>query len=146
MNRCNFLDVFTDKKDDSLFQLFDFWNGLDSFTRKNDDKVNHYKTEKNEVFEIVATGRKKEDISISTKDNDGISYLTIKMNQRESSGTSDKEKTLRDFYLKKENYSFSIDRNADADKANASLEDGILTITIPLSKVLPRNEKSIHID
>lgn len=90
------------------------------------------KTDSN-VIEMLVPGYKKENIKINIED----SILKI------SYETTEEEKYSK--YVKSFNKSFKINSNVNIDDITASLEDGILRISIPKEKEELKKSKHIEI-
>jgi len=89
--------------------------------------VDVYETEESVVVKTVIPGVKPEDIDVSITDN----VLTIK------GETKVEEKVEKDHYICQEcrygsfQRSVALPKTADADQAEASYENGMLTLTVP---------------
>lgn len=82
------------------------------------------------VLEIAVTGRKKEDIQISCKDE----YLTIKTIKKEKDKEDKKVYLHRKIARRDFDITFKCSTKLDLDKIEAKVEDGILSILIPLKE------------
>ena len=89
--------------------------------------VNEKEDEKAYYVEVDLPGVKKEDINVEVKDN----ILTISGERKFKKEEEDKGyKRVESFFGKFER-SFTLPADADADKIEASVEDGVLKLTIP---------------
>lgn len=86
-------------------------------------------TEGTEAFdiEVAAPGLKKEDFKISL-DN---SMLTISSEKSEEKETEDKKVTRKEFSFSSFQRSFTLPESVQADKINASYNEGVLRIKLP---------------
>ncbi len=89
--------------------------------------VNEKEDEKAYYVEIDLPGVKKEDINIEVKDN----VITVSGERKFKKTEEDKGyKRVESFFGKFER-SFTLPADADAEKIEAKVEDGVLLITIP---------------
>jgi len=124
----NFFDMM-DWPDDDLLEMRSmmdkFGLGLSDkqcIIRKKDDKI---------VMEVKVPGAKKDDISISLKDN----VLTVKAEtKQEKSSEDDDEGEYYSFRAVKFYRQLTLPKNADTDNITATLSDGILSVIVPLTK------------
>ncbi len=89
--------------------------------------VNIIETDENFKLELAAPGLKKEDFKISI-DND---MLTISSEKKTESGTSGEKYTRKEFTYSSFTRTFTLPEMVDADKINASYEDGLMRVTLP---------------
>lgn len=108
---------------------FDYYPSIFE-TRRNSGLSNVSENEKEYKIEISAPGLKKEDIKIDLDDN----ILRI------SSEIEDKKEEKHDGYYRREfckssfQRSFTLPRLVDKENISATMEDGILNLTIPKTK------------
>lgn len=124
-------------------QIFDtfldeFFNtsGLSTIMSSQLD-VDMYETESEVTIKAKAPGYKEEDVSITTEDN----VLTIegKINQETEQKDDNKKYHLKE--IKSESFirSIPLPTRVDAEKAEASFENGVITITLPkMEEVKPK--------
>ena len=109
----------------------------DSKTISRSTKTDIYKNDKSLVFELELPGFSKDEINVTSKEND----LTIRAEKKSSEEANIK-------YLRKERSqglverSFVIPADYDLSKTSAKFENGILTISID---ELVKEEKNIEI-
>lgn len=90
------------------------------------EEVNVYESENGTMMQFLAPGVKKEDVSIDWADN----VLSISVSRKLSQGEKDKAlRRERDSY--KFTRSFRLPDEADVEKIEAKLSDGILLVSIP---------------
>ena len=97
-----------------------------------------YQSNDNIVAVIELPGMRKEDIEISLHDG----TLTISGERKRESANGDKaERTER--YVGTFRRSITLPTRVDANKVNASYQDGILTVTLPKAEEV--KPKQIHV-
>lgn len=86
-----------------------------------------YQTDTDVIVKAPIAGVKPEDIEISITDD----IITIKGERKEEKKVEKENYFAQECYWGAFSRSFSLPVAVDADKATATLKDGILTITIP---------------
>lgn len=107
------IDAFLDDLEKDVFGLFDNEIG---------PKYHIYNKENEDVVEVLIPGIKKDEVKISTENN----LITV------SAETTKKDKNS--FGYMKFERSFANGDKYDLDKTEAKLENGVLTLTMPLRK------------
>ena len=99
--------------------------------------------EQDKAYQVTAElpGMTEKDIQVQVSD----SMLTIKGEKQQ-----EREKKEKGYYLSEREFgafqrSFPLPRGIDADKIEAALKDGILTITLPKTAEAQKKEKSIPV-
>ena len=100
-------------------------------------------TETDKAYDIAAELPGMDEKNIEVKFADGV--LTIKGEKRE-----EKEEKNKDYYLSERNFgsfqrSFQVPSGVDTDKIDASLKNGVLTVTLPKSTEAQKAEKKITV-
>jgi HSP20 family protein len=98
-------------------------------------------TEKDNAYEVTAELPGMDEKNIEVKFSDGM--LTIKGEKEEAT-----EEKKKDYQLSERRYgsfqrSFSVPDGVNADKIEASLKKGVLTVTLPKSPEAAKKEKKI---
>jgi HSP20 family protein len=118
-------------------RLFDGDNYLPFFESKGTLALSNILDNGNEyVVELSTPGFKKEDIKIEL-DND---ILTISSSIEDKKEEKDKGYYRREFHKSSFERSFSLPKSADKNKISATMNDGILTVTIPKIKEEKKTE------
>ena len=89
--------------------------------------VNEKEDEKAYYVEVDLPGVKKEDINVEVKDN----VLTISGERKFKKEEKDKGYIRTESFFGKFERRFTLPSDADAEKIDAKVEDGVLHITIP---------------
>jgi HSP20 family protein len=92
-------------------------------------------------IEVDLPGVKKEDISINVDDN----VLTISGERKIEEERKDEEFYRVESVYGKFERSFTLPEDVDADKIEAEVKDGVLTIRIPKAQVVEKAPKKIEI-
>lgn len=124
-------------------QIFDtfldeFFNttGLSTMMATQVD-VDMYETESEVVIKAKAPGYKEEDVTITTEDN----VLTIEGRIQEENEQKEGGKKYHLKEIRSESFirSISLPTRVDAEKAEASFENGVITVTLPkMEEVKPK--------
>lgn len=146
------MSLTTWRKDDDLFPSFssffddffgrDFFSGLATGTSIPAVNI----SEENGYFEVevAAPGLKKEDFKINLDGN----VLTVSAEHKEEKEEKNKKKvTRREFSFTSFQRSFTLPDSVEADKINASYQDGVLLLTLPKKEKTRRRslrQISIH--
>ena len=116
---------------------------------KIDFPLNQYiKKDGTMVIEMAVVGMKAEDIKVTVKTEQQQTYLIIKSTIPELSEDEKKEIESRNYKIKKiksmgkMDISFLIDNNLDVRKTTKKVENGLMTITIPLKE----EEKPVELE
>ena len=99
--------------------------------------VDMYETESEVVLKAKAPGYKEEDVTITTEDN----VLTIEGRIEQESDEKDDSKKYHLKEIRSESFirSIPLPTRVDAEKAEASFENGVITITLPkMEEVKPK--------
>lgn len=126
-NQSNELNTIN-KEFDNFFNSF--WNGEDSYLTKFNPLVDIEKNDEAYTFHAELPGLDKKDVNISVKDN----ILTL---SGEKTGRN-KDKKFN-FHRVESNYGkfqrcFKLPQNIKQDKIEATFENGILTINVPIAE------------
>ncbi len=112
-------------------------NGLSSFI----PTINSRETDDAYFVEVDLPGVKKSDITIDVKDN----VLSIsgerKVNDRAKEDSYYKVESKYGKFVR----NFTLPKDADVDKIEASNKDGVLEVKIPRQKILEKKPKKIEI-
>ena len=113
--------------------------------------MNIYKDENGtQVIEIAAVGLKKENIKLTIKVENGNSYLYIKSNVPEKSEEQKQTEEKRVYSIRKIKNLADLDvriwlpNTLDIDNASRTLENGLLTIRIPMKEESKPRELTIE--
>lgn len=116
---------------------------------KIDFPLNQYiKKDGTMVIEMAVVGMKADDIKVTVKTEQQQTYLIIKSTIPELSEDEKKEIESRNYKIKKiksmgkMDISFLIDNNLDVRKTTKKVENGLMTITIPLKE----EEKPVELE
>ena len=99
--------------------------------------VDMYETESEVVIKAKAPGYKEEDVTITTEDN----VLTIEGKIQEENEQKEGGKKYHLKEIRSESFirSISLPTGVDAEKAEASFENGVITVTLPkMEEVKPK--------
>jgi HSP20 family protein len=123
----------------SLFDVEPFWRGVSGFGAVPAVDI----AEKEKEYEITAELPGMDESNIDVKFADGV--LTIKGEKKE-----EKEEKKKDYYLSERRYgsfqrSFPVPESVDANKIEAKVVNGVLTVRLPKSPEAQKNEKRIAI-
>lgn len=103
--------------------------------------VNISESEKTFNIEVLAAGINKEDIKLQVVDN----MLTISYEKNEPAQEA-KGKVLRhEFAVRSFKRSFTLGESVDAEKINASYENGILTVALPKKEAVKPTQIEITV-
>ena len=124
-----------------FFNPFDFDRKFYKFNREEKDMHPYsiYHNEKEKTVTIVHNmlGINKEDLKLSKKKEDGVTYIVI-------AGKTTDEVTNKTYSI---NSRFSVDeKELDLDKVKSSLKNGLLYVTIPYNENKNKEEKESFIN
>ena len=102
--------------------------------------IDVYETAVNLIVKSTIAGVKSEDINISLNDD----VLTIKGSRRKEEHKNIKRHLYQECFWGSFSRTIILPMEVKANQINATLEDGILTITLPISK--PKMEKIIKVN
>ena len=107
--------------------------------------VNVKEDNKQYVMEVAVPGLKKEQVNMSI-DKDG--YLTLSIeNKNEQKDENKKEHYLRrEFSYTSYRQSYALPDNVNADKIEANVADGVLTVVLPKVEKKEEKEDVKHIE
>lgn len=112
--------------DDENWPTLSNWPDFSDITKG----IDMYETDDAVVIEAQVPGIKEENVDVSIEGN----VLTIKASQEQTQEDKDKKKTVyRSSRQTSFNYSTTLPRMVDADKAEAVVENGLIKISIPKS-------------
>ena len=119
----------------SINSLFDdFFTNTDkldtNYNKHTIPAVNVKEQEKGFVIELAVPGMKKEDLNIELENN----KLTISNNNELLENDKAGKYTRREFIYGKFQRTFNLPKNVEAKKIVGDYKDGILSISIPISK------------
>ena len=123
----------------SIFDVEPFWRSEVSWGKAPAVDV----VEKDKAYEITAELPGIDQNNIEVKFSDGT--LTIKGDKK-----VEKEEKKKDYYLSERRYgsfqrSFGVPDGVDADKIEATFNNGVLTITLPKTPEAQKSEKKIAV-
>lgn len=124
---------FSDMPFDNIFDNFvsSFNKGADRiFTKQSVNYINYNTTEDKYEINVVIPGFKKEDISIELVDN----IIVITANSKIDANKDNSNNKRSSIAQSKVKQSIKIPRDINPEEITTSLEDGILSITIPRNK------------
>lgn len=96
------------------------------------------------MIEVVAPGFKKEDFKL--KVDDDVLTISAESKAEKESGGKQKEYTRREYSYSSFTRSFRLPDNVKDDSIAATYTDGILTLTLPKSKVSEKATREITIN
>jgi len=128
------------------FPFFGFW-GLpgedDKHISPSRGGFNLYETKDALVAEVAVPGAKKEEITVEVKDG----VLKIDAEHQESKEEKKEKETVYRSQLQSSfHYVTTLPKTVEEDKARAKLSDGILRITLPLTRKAQAKVKGITIE
>lgn len=91
------------------------------------NRTNLIENEKEYILEVNAVGFNKEQANIKLNDN----VLSISLHKEEKEGDGNKKYTRQSFVVCDYEKSFTLPDDADEEKIEAKMENGILAINIP---------------
>lgn len=119
----------------------DWFGGVDR-SNQNLPAVNIREGETEFTLELAIPGQKKEDFNIEVDDR----VLTISMEHKDESESSDKGYTRREFWYANFRRAFTLPESVNEEKIEANYEDGILRFTLPKKEeALPKPKRMIEI-
>ena len=142
------LDRVFDNVISKTFPEFSKTFGIDAIQKASYPKVNIMESESEITFIAEVAGLSKEEVNVSIKDNeDNTKTLTISGKQK----TEKKEnvnyilRELKQSYFER---SFVIRNHNDYnfDKVSAKHNNGVLTLSIPKTEIVKKENKIKHID
>lgn len=102
--------------------------------------MNIYKEEDGtNVIELAIPGKTKEDIKLSKKTENGVDYLVFDLDEKEQTeNEEEKKEDKREWFLKKikvtKHCSLSVPNTLDINSLKATVENGLLTVRIPVAE------------
>ena len=109
-------------------------------------KVNVCETEKEYKLELAVPGMTKEHINLHMEDNDTLVIKAEKekcdKKEEKCEKKADKGYLRREFYYNRFEQRFTVPDDADVEAINASMSDGVLTVTLP--KKAPVAPEKLH--
>lgn len=130
------IDRLFDEPLASLTRPQDFWLGGSWPTvdiREDRDSL---------TISVEVPGMKKEDIDVSF--HDGV--LSISGERKVEEKLNDAEAHRSERFTGRFHRSFSLPVKVSADKANATYQDGVLTITLPKAEEAKPKQIEVHVD
>lgn len=112
------------------------------FHRRLTPPVNIWETSNSYVVEVSTPGITKENIKIKRQGN----VLTISHEEKESREFDEKNYHRREFQSRSFSRSLTLPDNVEIDKILSEYMDGILTVSIPKSKLSPPEDEVIDIE
>lgn len=85
------------------------------------------------VLELAAPGYKKEELKVNVENN----VLTLSSQRKQENEEERKGYTRREYNCTSFERSFTLPENTDGDHVKAVYTDGVLTLTVPKTKVAP---------
>ena len=123
---------------------FLFGNFMDDFfptTSAYYPPVNIYENEKGFSIELKIPGVKKEEVSIQMEKG----LLTISFQQVENKDDKLEKLIKKEFAIKNFKRTFSLDEKINSEAIDAKMENGILTLSLPLKESSNAPKKLINI-
>ena len=123
---------------------FLFGNLMDDFfptTSAYYPPVNIYENEKGFSIELKIPGVKKEEVSIQMEKG----LLTISFQQVENKDEKLEKLIKKEFAIKNFKRTFSLDEKINSEAIDAKMENGILTLSLPLKESSNAPKKLINI-
>jgi HSP20 family protein len=118
----------------SMFEDDDFFNWP---SISGDTGLNIYETEEDVVVEAAVPGISEDKVDVSIEGN----ILTISADQEETEEEKSEKKVVYKSTRKTTfNYSTSLPRTVEGDKANAEVENGVITVRIPKAETEKRKK------
>ncbi|MCU0470423.1 MAG: Hsp20/alpha crystallin family protein [Arcicella sp.] len=114
---------------------------FNNVTYNNIPAVNVKESENAFAIEVAAPGLKKEDFKISLHEN----RLTISAKQEESSAEKTDKYTRQEFNYTSFQRTFTLPKNVDGEKIEATYTDGILHVGLPKKEELKPAVKEIAV-
>lgn len=124
---------FSNMPFDNIFDNFvsSFNKGTDRiFTKQSVNYINYKTTEDKYEINVVVPGFKKEDVSIELVDN----IIVITANSKTDANKDDSNHKRSSIAQSKVKQSIKIPRDINPEEITTSLENGILSITVPRNK------------
>lgn len=119
----------------------DWFGGVDAY-KQYSPAVNVKETDNGFELEMAIPGRKKDDFKIEIDKE----VLTISSEINKEENETEGNYTRREFSFSSFKRVFSLPETIDADKINASYEDGILKFVLPKKEeALPKPKRMIEI-
>ena len=104
--------------------------------------VNIIENKNNFELELVIPGRNKEDFKIEIDKN----ILSISAESKSERDTTESKYTRREFAYSSFKRVFTLPDHVDNDQINASYENGVLKLTLPIKEeALPKPKRAIEI-
>ncbi|XP_027345809.1 18.5 kDa class I heat shock protein-like [Abrus precatorius] len=143
--RSNVFDPFSlDVRDP--FKDFPFPNSLSEFSRENSafvsTRVDWKETPEAHVFKADVPGLKKEEVKVEIEDDRVLQISGERNVEKEDKNDSwhRMERSCGKFLRK-----FRLPENARVDQVKASMENGVLTVTVPKTEVKKPDVKAVEI-
>ena len=129
----------------SLFNDFfpDDWMGRMNATAP---AVNVIETDMEYKVEVAAPGMKKEDFSIHLNDNNELVVIMEKKNESKEEDKKNKKFLRREFSYAKYQHSLLLPDNVNKEHIEATVNDGVLTITLPKMKASEKEKENRKIE
>jgi HSP20 family protein len=132
---------------DSVFQngmsrFFDddFW-GFKGINSRTQVPVNIRETDRTYEMEVVAPGLRKEDFSVSVKDN----MLTVSFEHKDQQENRSEGYLRSEYRMQSFSRSFGLDDSVDAQNITARYADGILHLSVPKKEEAQKITRTIEI-
>src|SRR5690606_4132520 len=120
----------------------DWFGGVD-INKHHIPAVNVKETDSSFELEMAIPGRKKDDIKIEIDKE----VLTISSEITKEENETEENFTRKEFSFSSFKRVFSLPETVDADKINASYEDGILRFVLPKKEeALPKPKRMVEIE
>lgn len=121
----------------------DWFGGVDAYNKHYAPAVNVKETDNEFELEMAIPGRKKEDIKIEIDKE----VLTISSEITQEEHETEENYTRKEFSFSSFKRVFTLPESVDADKINASYEDGILRFVLPKKEeALPKPKRMVEIE
>ncbi|PWK28617.1 HSP20 family protein [Arcicella aurantiaca] len=136
----NFLNADFNKLFNQLDTMFPS-KSFNNVSYNNIPAVNVKESENGFQIEVAAPGLKKEDFKLSLHEN----RLTISAKQEENSEEKTEKYTRQEFNYTSFQRTFTLPKNVDGDKIEATYADGILHVGLPKKEELKPAVKEIAV-
>ena len=141
-NGLNFVNNFFD----DLMDDVDIWSPFSAFRPfKNVNKMNVNETDSEYTIELPVPGLDKADIKVQV--SDGILNVSYDKEVKDEENDNDNKKVIRSSWsVESFNDSYELPDNVKEDEITATVENGVLKVTVPKDKTLPAKPEVKTID
>jgi len=122
------VDTFFDRFNRDLWPGLDrLWNGEQERDLIRAPRTNIVEKENHFVVTMEMPGLSKKDVEVGIEGD----VLMVKGGHEETTQTEDKELVRREYHSSRFERSFTVGKDIDPEKVKATMENGILSITLP---------------